>query len=101
MHLVQILLPVRDNDSKPYSPAFFASVNKILVGQFGGVTAYLQSPARGSWLNEGAEERDDVIMVEVMTECVESAWWGDFRSRLERDMRQKEIVIRALKMTRL
>jgi hypothetical protein len=101
MHLVQILLPLKDNTGFAYEESLFHTINASLVEAFGGVTAFTRSPAKGTWVNADREERDDVIIVEVMAETLDKAWWGRFRERLESEMRQTEIVMRAHTIDRL
>ncbi|MET0398000.1 MAG: hypothetical protein ABW277_14460 [Longimicrobiaceae bacterium] len=67
MHLVQILLPVRDNEGRAFGRDAFARVRGELTDRFGGVTAHLRSPAEGAWRDPGGEvDRDDVVILEVM-----------------------------------
>lgn len=102
MHLVQVLLPLRDNDGRPFGREPFDAVRAELTERFGGVTAYLQSPAEGAWRDPGGGvDRDDVVILEVMAEALDRAWWGEYRRRLERRFRQDEVVVRALAMDRL
>jgi hypothetical protein len=88
--LVQMLLPVAGRQKA------YEDVLHQLTERFGGATAYTRAPAAGLWKNpsEGTE-RDDIIVVEVMVDSVDRAWWGAFRRRLEKRLRQKEIVVRA------
>ena len=66
MHLVQILLPVYDNDGRAFGREAFAGVREELTGRFGGVTAHLRSPAEGAWRDPGGGvDRDDVVILEV------------------------------------
>ena len=101
MYLIQILLPLRDNQGQPYLADMFQSVNASLVEAFGGVTAYSRVPAKGTWVHHDHEERDDVIVLEVMAETLDRAWWEKFRLGLESQMRQKEIVVRSHPIDRL
>ena len=39
--------------------------------------------------------RDEVILVEVMVETLDRAWWTNFREQLELRLKQKSLVIRA------
>lgn len=71
MHLIQILLPLRDKAGRPYPTDLFKSINASLVQMFGGVTAFSRAPAKGTWINADQEERDDVIIVEVMAKTVD------------------------------
>ena len=95
MHLIQILLPVRDNDGKPFGPHPFEEVAWSLSKKFGGITAYSRVPAEGRWETSGKIQHDDVLVVEVMVEVVDTAWWAAFRAQLERTFRQERVIVRA------
>jgi hypothetical protein len=101
MPLIQLLLPLRDNAGRSYEDDLFQSINASLVERFGGVTAFSRVPAKGTWVNADHVEKDDVIVVEVMTETLDRSWWRSFRQRLERDMGQTEIVVRTHAIDRL
>ena len=102
MHLVEILLPLRDNDGKPFPREMLDAVRHDLTERFGGVTAHLRAPAAGAWKDDdGDVARDDVVIVEVMDDDVDRAWWADYRRALESRFRQDEIVIRATPIERL
>lgn len=96
MHLVQLFLPLHDNDGVRFSLDFYRQVRNELVERFGGVTAYTQAPASGLWQeNEESTVRDDLVIYEVMTEDLDPAWWSQYRSMLEMRFRQEQMVIRA------
>ena len=103
MHLVQILLPLRDNEGEPFPRADFARVRAELVERFGGVTAHMQAPAQGVWKDdeEGKVERDEIVVIEVMAEALERDWWRSYCEELRRRFRQEELVVRAMEMERL
>lgn len=103
MHLVQILLPLRDPRDRPFPPAAFARVREELVERFGGVTAYLQAPAQGVWKDEeeGKVERDEIVVVEVMVESLDREWWREYREELRGRFEQDEIAARAIAFERL
>ena len=102
MHLVQILLPLRDNDGHPFPREMLDAVRHDLTERFGGVTAHLRAPAAGAWKDDdGDVARDDVVIVEVMAEDLDRAWWAGCRRELESRFRQDEIVIRATQIERL
>lgn len=101
MYLIQLLLPLRDNGGRLYDDRLFKAVNATLVARFGGVTAFSRVPAKGTWVNADHEEKDDVIVVEVMADSLERPWWQAFRQRLEAEMGQTEIVIRCHTIDRL
>jgi hypothetical protein len=101
MHLVEILLPLRDKSGAPFPGAQFERLARELTSAFGGVTSFTRSPAEGRWKDGGKTESDEIVVVEVMVEHVDRAWWGDLRRRLEDAFRQDEIVIRAHRVDRL
>jgi hypothetical protein len=101
VRLIQILLPVRDNEGVPFGRELHDAVRRELTDAFGGVTAYMRAPAAGLW-DEGSEVvRDDIVIYEVMAESLDDRWWRDYRASLERRFRQDEVVIRALPMERV
>ena len=95
MHLIQILLPVRDNEGKPFGPHPFEEVAWSLSKKFGGITAYTRAPAEGRWETSGKTQHDDVLVVEVMVETLDKPWWRDFRRQLEATFRQSQVIVRA------
>ena len=102
MYLVQILLPVYDNDGHPFEPVDYVQLRSELADRFGGVTTYTRAPARGVWRDDtGGTTRDDIVIFEVMTEALDRAWWSGFRKDLERRFRQESVIVRALTSTLL
>jgi len=102
MDLVEILLPVRDNAGAAFPKRAFDLVRDELTERFGGLTAFMRSPADGYWQDKaGATHAEDVIALEVMTDTLDEDWWRDFRKRLEAVFAQEEIVIRAHAIKRL
>jgi hypothetical protein len=102
MFLIQFLLPLYDNDGQGFPRAMFDAVREELTGKFGGVTAYLRSPAQGFWKESGDEVvKDDLVIYEVMTEELDREWWWSYREQLAQTFRQEEILIRASEVQRL
>ena len=96
MYLIQILLPARSREG-PVEDAAFTKTREELVAVFEGVTAYTRAPAQGTWVApDGDQERDDVVMVEVMAEAFDRSWWREFARKLADRFAQEEIHIRAL-----
>jgi hypothetical protein len=95
VHLVQVLLPLYDNDGHPLSRDLYRQVGTELSERFGGLTAHTRAPAEGLWRDgPAATVRDDIVIYEVMTDQVDRAWWQAYRRRLETRFRQEQIVIR-------
>jgi hypothetical protein len=102
MFLVEFLLPVFDNHGVHIPKDEFGRVRRELTDRFGGVTAFMRSPAMGLWADEsGAVRRDDLVSFEVMAESLDRDWWRDYRQQLARRFRQQEIVMRAISFERL
>jgi len=101
-HLIQILIPLADNAGRPFAKEFLEDVKRQLVDKFGGMTAFERSPARGVWAPEnGARQQDDVVTVEVMVEDIDESWWSTFKTRLESELDQDELVIRVFRVRTL
>jgi len=101
-HLVELFLPLYDGHAKPTPKAQFDQIRDELTKKFGGVTAFLRSPAAGQWADgQGQVERDDVVLFEVMTPVLDRHWWGRYRKALEQRLEQHEILVRATMIVRL
>ena len=103
MHLVQLLLPLKDRDGKPFPRSHYRRIREVLTERFGGLTAYTRAPAEGLWdVGEGDEVTvDDIVVYEVMVADLDRAWWQEYREGLERDFDQDELVVRAQAIERL
>jgi hypothetical protein len=96
MYLIEIFLPVADNEGICFSRGEHQAVERELTEVFGGVTAYPRAPATGRWKDsEAATRKDDLIIYEVMSEKLDQQWWSRYRKRLEHTFRQEQLVIRA------
>jgi hypothetical protein len=95
MHLIQILLPLQDNEGEPFNPDLYREVREELSTRYGGLTAFTRAPAEGHWEDDGKTTRDEIVVFEVMAEELATTWWRDYRRTLERAFRQDVIVIRA------
>jgi hypothetical protein len=96
MRLVEILLPVT---SKTH--AELERLTTQLTDRFGGATAFVRSPGEGLWQDDSAIVKDEIVVVEVMCETIDHAWWRSLREDLETRLGEKEIVVRAHAVERL
>jgi hypothetical protein len=94
-YLVQILLPVYDNGGNHFPIDLYKDIRIKLTELFGGLTAYTRAPAEGLWNSGGTLKRDDIVVVEVMTQSLDRAFWAGYRRELEELFHQDQIVIRA------
>ncbi len=95
MHLVQLLLPTADNAGRRFPPELFDALRRELTDRFGGATVFSRSPAEGFWRDGGGTNRDEIVVFEVMCEELNEGWWRERREGLERQFRQREIVVRS------
>jgi hypothetical protein len=100
--LIQVLLPLYDNDGRRFGEEPFTRTRTELLERFGGLTAHQRAPAKGLWkTDDGQVARDDVAVFEIMADDLDRSWWDGYRRELERRFRQESIVIRALAHERL
>ena len=96
MFLVQLLLPLYDNDQQALPRSLFRTVSEELIERFGGLTTYSRAPANGYWREDGENAvRDETVVYEVMVDELDRDWWAQYRVDLERRFRQKSLVVRA------
>src|SRR2546421_7656487 len=95
MHLVQILLPLNDNNGKTLPRKFYEDIKQELTKRFKGLTAYSRAPAEGLWKPRKGTKRDEIVVYEVMVSSFQLKWWKQYRTRLEKLLRQESIVILA------
>jgi hypothetical protein len=101
MNLIEILLPLCDNEGKRFDAALFGEVREELLAHFGGLTAFTRSPAEGVWEKASGVASDEIVIFEVMSDWIDRSWWRGYRATLEARFRQEEIVIRAREIERL
>lgn len=102
MHLVQLLLPLRDNQGQPFPASQFNGVRAELMRRFGGVTAFLRAPAEGLWKEDSSQvSRDEVVMFEVLVDSLDHEWWAGYRSHLQKEFRQEDLLVWASNVTKL
>ena len=99
-HLVEILLPIENGKRQPIDKDWFDGFLKELTERFGGATSF-RAPGQGHWQSGGGTEKDSIAVVEVMVEELDSSYWQTLRERLQRELSQDEIVIRAQEIRRL
>jgi hypothetical protein len=74
-----------------------AETRRDLAERFNGLTAYRRSPAKGLWIApDGHTEQDDGVMVEVVTDTFDRAWWRAYAATLGERFGQETIHLRAV-----
>ena len=94
MNVIEIFLPVFDNQGKLFSATLYKQVKRELLGKFAGFTAYTRSPVEGLWRRARHASRDTLIIYEVMVNRLDIVWWQQYRKKLEKRFRQESLVIR-------
>ena len=95
MYLIQMLLPLYDNQGKPFEQDELLRVRDELSERFGGITTYVRSPARGLWKETGESTvQDDIVIYEVMTSELDRDWWRRYREQLTLAFRQALLIVR-------
>jgi|SRR6185312_3744302 hypothetical protein len=96
MHLVQILLPIYDNEGRAFPHEIYGAIRDELVARFSGFTGFTSAPAEGLWTRDDQEtKRDEIVVFEVMVADIDSEWWAGYRRSLEKRLRQESVVIRS------
>ncbi len=96
MFVVELFIPLEKADGTPTPAETLERIKSELVERFGGVTAFLQSPAEGAWRRpSGTRSHDEIVIFEVMTPRLDRAWWRRTRVDLARLFRQEQLVVRA------
>ena len=95
MYIIQILLPLSDNAGTPFPDATLQAIHQELTYRFGGLTAFTRAPAEGVWAHDGGHAKDDIVVIEVMTDELDRDWWGAFRQRVEGELSQARLIVRA------
>jgi hypothetical protein len=99
MMLIQLLLPTRLSNGtvSQDAAAEIAETRRELADVFDGLTAYVRSPAKGTWTApDGETAHDDVVMVEVVTDRFDRGWWRTYTDKLAARFRQDAVHVRAL-----
>jgi hypothetical protein len=96
MYLIEIFLPLSDNNGVRFARSEYEGVEEELSLRYGGVTSYPRAPAAGIWkTSETEEQKDDLIVYEVMANNLDVDWWSGYRTKLEQIFRQEKILVRA------
>jgi hypothetical protein len=92
--LIQLLLPT---SARGGGERAVADTRRELAEAFGGLTAYVRTPAEGDWTSPaGVRERDTVVMVEVVAPSFDRGWWRAYATRLAARFGEQAIHVRAM-----
>jgi hypothetical protein len=95
--LIQLLLPIVRVAEPNQLHTPLRQTREELAARFNGLTAYVRSPAKGVWTApDGHTEQDDVVMMEIVTETFDRAWWRTYAATLAARFQQDTIHLRAV-----
>ncbi len=100
-HLVQILIPLMTGQGQRLTKSWYGEFIDELTERFGGATSFSRVPGEGFWDGGNRTELDQIMVVEVMIERWDETYWLELKARLEKDLSQEEIIVRAWPMTKL
>ncbi len=96
MHLIQILLPLYNQDNNVFPEIYFTQIKTQLTEKLGGITTYSRSPATGFWKEtDNKTVKDEIIVYKIMAPDLDRVWWQTYKQQLEKLFNQDEIIIRA------
>jgi hypothetical protein len=102
MYLIQLLLPIYDNQQRRFPKEFHNQVRDELTERFGGLTAQTRALATGLWKGETSKiVHEDIVIYEVMVPNLDRDWWQDYREKLEVRLQQEVLIIRATRFEQL
>lgn len=99
MVLIQVLLPTTfpKGAASRDASAEISETRRELAERFEGLTAYVRSPAKGTWTApDGDTAHDDVVMVEVVTDRFDRGWWRTYADTLATRFKQEVVHVRAI-----
>jgi hypothetical protein len=97
VQLVQLFLPLYTPDGSSVSSTALAKVRLELTERFGGVTCFVAAPAQGRWEDaKGHVRNDELVLFEVMTGVLDTAWWRQYREDLQQRFHQELVLVRSL-----
>jgi hypothetical protein len=92
---------MKSGDGQPLSRDDLEQLKSTLADRFGGVTAYTRAPAEGLWDQGGSVDRDDIVVLEVMVDSLDTPAWAEIQKELQLSLKQDEIIVQARKIERL
>ncbi len=98
MHLIEVFIPLGRRDAATRE---LEELARVFSARFGGATLFVRSPGDGLWKNGGHVARDEIAVVEVMTNTIDRPWWRALRGKLESALEEEEIMIRTSRIKRL
>jgi hypothetical protein len=88
MYLIQILLPLYDNQGRRLPKKLFDDTSR--------------SPAVGLWKSRGSQlKKDEIVMYEVVTPDLKPELWKNRREKWKVAFRQDSLLIRATRCQQL
>jgi hypothetical protein len=95
MQLIELFLPVYNNENQKFPKELFKQTYDELINEFGGLTAYTRASVQGFWQNEDDKVIvDELIIYEIIDDHFSSNYWYNYRVRLEKRFQQERLIVR-------
>jgi hypothetical protein len=91
----ELLIPLFDNEGRPFGPEKVLSVHDQLLARFGGCRMEPLSPHLGSWAEEEQTYHDQLLMftVDAPREDASLDWFVEYKESLKSEFKQVEIYL--------
>jgi inorganic pyrophosphatase len=90
---LELLVPETDAEGIKFPKRYYRDLEKELIEQFGGLTAYQRTPVKGMWQDKGNFTQQSMFIYELLLPKIEQAYWQRLKQKLEKKFGQKEILI--------
>jgi hypothetical protein len=97
MYVTELFLPLDRGHGSEVPDEEIQEIVTMLADRFGGATAFTPAPALGLWKSGKTMAQDRIVIVEVMVDTLDVAWWSSCRAQLERRFLQDQVLIRAVR----
>lgn len=94
---MRILVPLIAGDGEKLEKDWFNALLQELTDRFGGATSFIRSPGQGHW--DSGKEKGQYRFDRGHDRGPRRRYWDELKTRLEKELSQSEIMIRALPVT--
>ncbi|RZK56991.1 MAG: inorganic diphosphatase [Pedobacter sp.] len=90
---LELMIPETNAAGDKYPQGYYRDLEKELMKNFGGLTAYQRTPVAGMWQDESACTQQSMFVYELLLAKLDLTYWQQLKQKLEKKFAQKEILI--------
>jgi len=90
---LEILLPVANNNGKPFPKEMFSALEQELIKNFSGLTVYSSAPITGFWKPDQKVLQQQLMVYELFLREFDPTYWEKMKRKLEKKFNQTEVMI--------